>query len=234
MKRFSVMVIAGLCAACSGGSPASTETGSALNGSAASTQGSAAVETASKPVEKVREITIPDGTPLRLDMKSSVGSDSSRVEESVRATLREPVVVKGETVLPVGTEVTGAVTDVERSGRVKGRARVAFRFTSLHVGGERYDIRTSAVSEQAAATKGDDAKKIAIGAGAGAALGAVLGGGGGAAKGAAIGGAGGTGVVLATRGKEVHLAPGANVTTRLTAPLTVRVRTPASAGRQAS
>jgi hypothetical protein len=54
-------------------------------------------------------------------------------------------------------------------------------------------------------------------------LGAVLGGGGGAAKGAAIGGAAGTGVVLATRGKEVRLGPGANVTTKLEAPLTVRV-----------
>jgi hypothetical protein len=42
-------------------------------------------------------------------------------------------------------------------------------------------------------------------------------------KGAAIGGAGGTGVVLATRGEEVRLRPGATVTTRLTAPLNVRI-----------
>ena len=91
-------------------------------------------------------------------------------------------------------------------------------------GGEKYDIQTSSISHLAAATKGSDAKKIAIGAGAGAAVGALLGGGGGAAKGAAIGGAGGTGVVLATRGKEVHMGPGADVTTKLTAPVTVRVR----------
>jgi hypothetical protein len=106
---------------------------------------------------------------------------------------------------------------------VKGRARIAYRFNSLRADGERYDVRTQLLSHQAAATKGDDAKKIGIGAGAGAALGALFGGGSGAAKGAAIGGAGGTGVVLATRGKEVHLAPGTDVTTKLTAPLTVRV-----------
>ncbi len=76
----------------------------------------------------------------------------------------------------------------------------------------------------APATKKADATKIAVGAGAGAALGAILGGGSGAAKGAAIGGAGGTGVVLATKGKEVHLGPGAAITTRLTAPVTVRIR----------
>jgi len=55
-------------------------------------------------------------------------------------------------------------------------------------------------------------------------VGGILGGGDGAAKGAAIGGAGGTGVVLATKGKEVRLGPGAAITTRLTAPLTVRVK----------
>ena len=119
--------------------------------------------------------------------------------------------------------VVGTVTDVERSGRVKGRARIAYRFDSLRAAGERYDIRTSALTHVAPATKGDDAKKIGIGAGAGAAVGALLGGAGGAAKGAVLGGAGGTGVVLATRGREVHLGPGANVTTRLTAPLVVRV-----------
>jgi hypothetical protein len=118
----------------------------------------------------------------------------------------------------------GNVTDVERSGRVKGRARIAYRFNELNYGGERYDIDAAPISHQAEATKGEDATKIAVGAGAGAAIGALLGGGDGAAKGAAIGGAAGTGAVLATRGEEVRLGPGANVTTRLTAPLTVRVK----------
>jgi hypothetical protein len=109
------------------------------------------------------------------------------------------VSVDGAQVLPVGTTLAGTVTDVERSGRVKGRARVAYRFSSLNLAGERYDIATAPLSHRAEATKGEDATKIAVGAG-------------------------GTGVVLATRGEEVRLGPGANVTTRLTAPLTIRVR----------
>jgi hypothetical protein len=76
----------------------------------------------------------------------------------------------------------------------------------------------------APATKGEDATKIGVGAGAGAVIGGILGGGDGAAKGAAIGGGAGTGVVLATKGQEMRLGPGADVSTRLTAPLTVRVR----------
>jgi hypothetical protein len=220
MKLFNVLAVAALCAACGKGT-ATDATVAATTAPAESAVAEAAAATA-KPA--LREVTIPAGTTLRLTLQSAVASDSSRVEDTVRAELRQPVSVEGTQVLPAGTEVVGAVTDVERSGRVKGRAHVAYRFNSLRAEGERYDIHTSALSHQAAATKGEDAKKIGIGAGAGAAIGALFGGGSGAAKGAAIGGAGGTGVVLATRGKEVHLAPGAVVTTRLTQPLTLRVK----------
>jgi hypothetical protein len=168
-------------------------------------------------------VTLPAGTALRLELQSAVASDTSNVEDAVRASLRQAVGVDGRDVLPAGTELVGTVTDVERSGRVKGRARVAYRFNSLTYDGERFDITTAPIAHEAEATKSEDATKIAIGAGAGAAIGALLGGGDGAAKGAAIGGASGTGAVLATRGKEVRLGPGADVTTRLTAPLTVRI-----------
>jgi hypothetical protein len=221
-----LMTLVVSAAACAGGeNPAPAGDGSAPP----QAQGAAAAATppvtpAAAPAPTFREVTIPAGTTLRLDLASAVASDSSRVEDAVRATLRQPVAVDGETVLPAGTELAGIVTDVDDAGRVKGRARIAYRFTSLRHGGERYDIATAAISHEAEATKSEDATKIAIGAGAGAALGAILGGGDGAAKGAAIGGAGGTGVVLATKGKEVRLGPGANVNTRLTAPLTVRVK----------
>lgn len=217
MKLYNVLVVAALCAACSGASARGDATAAADATSAAAS----ADQTAATPT--LREVTLPAGTTLRLRLQSAVASDSSRIEDTVRAELRQAISIDGARVLPAGTELVGSVTDVERAGRVKGRARVAYRFTSLRASGERYDIRTAPLSHQAEATKGEDAKKIAIGAGAGAALGAVLGGGGGAAKGAMIGGAGGTGVVLATRGREVHVGPGAAVTTRLTAPLTVRV-----------
>lgn len=191
-------------------------------GASASTAETAPISAAVSP--RFAEVTIPAGTTLHLELQSAVGSDTSTVEQSVSAALRAPVTIDGHVALPAGSEVMGVVTDVERSGRVKGRARVAYRFNSVRAGGENYDIQTSSVSHIAPATKGSDATKIAIGAGAGAAVGALLGGGDGAAKGAAVGGAGGTGVVLATRGKEVHMGPGADVTTRLTAPVKVRVR----------
>lgn len=226
MKDFTLVIVAvaSLSAGC-GGDPASDP---AASGAAPAAEGAAssAVKKAAAAVgiPTYREVTLPAGTTLPLELKTAVASDTSQVEDPVRASLRRAITIDGTQVLPAGTEVVGAVTQAERSGRVKGRARVAFRFTALNHAGDRYDIRTESIARVAEATKGEDATKIGVGAAAGAAVGAILGGGDGAAKGAAIGGAGGTGVVLATRGKEVRLGPGLDVNTKLTAPLTVRVK----------
>jgi len=171
-----------------------------------------------------REFTLPVGTTLPLELTSTLASDASEVEDTVRATLRNAVTVDGLEVLPAVTELAGHVTEAERAGRVKGRARLAFQFTSLRYDGERRSLRTDPIVQEAEATKGEDATKIGIGAGAGAVIGAVVGGKSGAAKGAAIGGAAGTGAVMATRGKEVRLEPGTDIPVRLAAPLAIRVR----------
>jgi hypothetical protein len=175
---------------------------------------------------RVREITIPAGTTLNLSLTSSVSSKTSAVEDPVNATLQRAIVVNGTTVVPAGSAVSGYVTESTRSGRVKGRARVGVRFTTLRNEGTRYDIRTASIAREAPGTKKDDAVKIGVGAGAGAVVGAIAGGKKGAAIGTAVGAGGGTGVVLATRGEEVGITRGSVVTTRLTAPLTVRVRMP--------
>jgi hypothetical protein len=169
-------------------------------------------------------VTIPAGTALTLSLTSAVASDTSRVEDAVSARLTQAVSVGGRDVLPAGSTVSGQVTSADASARVKGRAEVAFRFNTLTTGGQRYDIETVAISRIASATKGEDATKIGIGAGAGAIIGGLVGGKSGAAKGAVVGGGAGTGVVLATKGREIRLSPGEDVTTMLTAPLTVRVR----------
>ena len=173
----------------------------------------------------VREITIPAGTRLSLRMASTVSSRSSRVEDSVNATLRAPVVVNGITVLPTGAAVGGYVTEARRSGRVKGRARIGVRFNTVRAHGTRYNMRTTSIAREAPGTKKEDAAKIGIGAGAGAITGAIAGGKKGAAIGTAVGGGAGTGVVLATRGKEVALSRGTPVIVRLSEPLTIRVDT---------
>jgi len=173
-----------------------------------------------------REVTIPAGTTLSATLATAVASDTSKVEDPVRATLRTAVSAEGLQALPAGTTLLGNVTSAERSAKVKGRASIAFRFNTVDLPGDggRQPMSTATISRVAAATKKKDATKIGIGAGAGAVIGGIVGGGSGAAKGAAIGGGAGTAAVLATRGDEVRLAAGAPVSVKLTAPLTVRLQ----------
>jgi hypothetical protein len=188
---------------------------------AAQTQPGAAVPAAQPPVPEkptLREITIPSGTPLSVKLTTPIASDTSKAEDQVRGTLAQPIVVDGETVVPAGATVIGSVLDAKESGRVKGRASIAFRFDRIIVADETHDIRTARVSREAAPNRKSDVKKGAIGAGAGALVGALIGGGKGAAIGAGVGGAG---AVVATKGDEVRLPAGTAVSTKLQDPLKV-------------
>lgn len=195
----------------------------------AKTLGSAESSTLAKlvvavsPKPEFKEVIIPSGTVVNLTLETAVGSDSSHVEDTVRARVSKPIMVAGLEAVPQGVELVGHVTSAQRSGKVKGRASVSLRFDRLTVWNETQQISTARISRQAAATKGKDAAKVAVGAGAGALIGAVAGGGKGAAIGTAVGAGGGTGVVLATRGDEVRLAAGTALRTTLQESLTVRI-----------
>ena len=175
------------------------------------------------PKAEFKEVTIPSGTAVNLTLETAVGSDSSSIEDTVRAKVAKPIMIAGLTAVPAGSEAVGTVTGAEHSGKVKGRASLSLRFNRLTVWDETQEISTARISRQAAATKREDATKIGIGAGAGAVIGAIAGGKKGAAIGTAVGAGGGTGVVLATSGKEVRLAAGTPLRTTLQEPLTVRV-----------
>ena len=128
--------------------------------------------------------------------------------------------ISGTAAVPRNAEISGVVTDVKESGRVKGKASLAFRFDRLVVGGEQHRIQTARVILSAEQKKNEDVKKGGIGAGLGAVVGGVVGGG----KGAAIGAvAGGTGAVLGTKGREIEVPAGTVVNVLVQEPLTVRV-----------
>ena len=209
-------------AAASTSRDSSTRPSNSVAGSTSRPTNSAAARDESRPA--VRIVTTPAGTALPLELTTAVSSATAQVEMPVSAKLRRAVVVNGETVLPAGAVVNGEVSDVDRAGRVKGRSRLALRFTSVVVAGRRASLRTNPVSFEGEATKSEDATKIGAGAGIGAAIGGLIGGGSGAAKGAVIGGAAGTGAVVATRGKEVELAAGADLNPTLASPVEVEVR----------
>jgi hypothetical protein len=178
---------------------------------------------AAPPKPRFREVAVPTGTELPLELTTALSTETAQVETPVSARLRRPVVVNGLTVFPAGAVFHGNVTEVERAGRVRGRSHLAFRFTEVEMNGQRDQARTNVVSFEGEATKSEDATKVGAGAGIGAVIGGIVGGGSGAAKGAAIGGAAGAGAVLATRGRDVVLPAGHELSAALSSPFELRV-----------
>jgi hypothetical protein len=134
-------------------------------------------------------------------------------------------VIGGRTVLPTGSKASGYVSEATRPGKVKGRGRVAVRFTRITPVNQTasYNMQTRSWVAVAPATKKKDALTIGIPAAGGAAIGALIDGKKGAGIGAAVGGGAGTAAVLTTRGKDVRVGRGAALTIRLTAPLTINL-----------
>jgi hypothetical protein len=209
MKRFSILI--GILAL-------------ALFGNVATPRAHEFVAARVAPASAVREITIPAGTPLRVRLNSTISTATARAEQAVSATLTAPVRINGFVVAPAGSQLHGYLSSIHRSGKVKGRASLAVRFTRLVMAGrdESYPI-AAGFSRIAPATKKNDALKIGVPAAGGAVIGGLVGGKKGVATGAAVGGGAGTAVVLTTRGKEVVLPRGTVAAIRLQRPVDVRV-----------
>ena len=183
------------------------------------------VDDAARPLPaaaKFREVIVPEGTGLVVRLDSSLGSDTSHVNDPVEATLTEAVVVDGVDILPAGTVVTGAVTTADSSANVSGRASLAVRFRSLVSRDETYAL-SATVHQTAASTKVSDARTIGIPAAGGAIIGAIVGGKKGAGIGAVIGGGAGAAVVLTSAGSELRWPRGTELSIALDEDLTVRM-----------
>ncbi len=143
---------------------------------------------------------------LRIRTTTTLSTNSHQAGDSFIATLEEPLIEGNRVIATKGATVEGRIVDADPGGRVKGVATLAIQLVGLHTAaGQIAEITTDTVVVEADSTKGEDATKIAITSGIGAAVGAVVGGKQGAGIGAATGAAAGTGVVLATRGDPAIL-----------------------------
>jgi len=231
IKLIVALTLSSICVmACGQAPPVQSEAaGQAVSTAPAQPEASTPV-TAAQPPSKLepspppepafREVTIPAGTSLSVTLLSSVASNTSKVEDPITGSIAKAVTISGVTALPVGTQMLGTVTEASESGRIKGKASVAFRFDRLVVNGETVRVQTANVQNEAAADTKSDVKKGGVGAGVGAIVGGVIGGGKGAAVGAVTGG---TATVLATKGKEVEIPSGTVVSVLVQDPITVRV-----------
>ena len=148
--------------------------------------------------------TLPSGTKLQARLRAPVSSGSNQTGDRFEAVLDQDLAVGGYLLAPAGIRVVGTLTEVQKSGKVKGRARMSLTVHEIHAADTTYKVQTNTLTFEAAGTKKKDARRIGIASGIGAVVGAIAGGGKGAAIGTAIGAGAGTGVVLATSGKNVE------------------------------
>lgn len=164
----------------------------------------------------VAKVVIPSGTILRLSLIEALDSDKSQAGDRFAGHLSESLVVNGATLLPRGTLLHGRVIDAVGSAKVKGLASIRLELTEIVQNKKTVAITTDTFVAQAEPTKARDAGIVAGGAGVGAVIGAIAGGKKGAGIGAIVGGGGGTGVVLATKGNEIHYGPETHLNFTLT------------------
>ncbi|HMF89811.1 MAG TPA: hypothetical protein VKL40_04140 [Candidatus Angelobacter sp.] len=193
-----------------------------------------------------RQITVPAGTEVLLQLKSTIDTKNAQVGDGVYCQTAFPVSVDNVIVIPGGTYVKGEIVKVQRPGRVKGRAEVLFRFTSMiFPNGYTVDLpgtihhdsgsANAKVDEEGKITadsqKMKDLGTVAKGTGIGAAGGGIVTGTRtGVLGGAGIGTAAGLATVLLTRGQDLRIEAGTSLKMLTQIPLTVDV-TPLDSSR---
>jgi len=175
-------------------------------------------------VPQFEEIVLPSATVIGLEVETPLTSERAQVEDRVDARVTRDVYVDGRLVIPSRSRMIGAVTLVERGGKLKERARLGVRFHTLVLdGGRQVAMRTETIMREGEPPSGESSKKIGGAAIGGAVLGAIIGGGKGAVLGGAAGAAGGTAAVMAGGRNPATLAAGTIVTARLSGPAAIEV-----------
>jgi hypothetical protein len=222
-----VLLAIGGCSKSSTPQNSVSNTGNTANPSNASdgnapAAGAPAANTAPSQPTPPPPVVIPAGTLLTVTIDQTVSSKTNNRGDSFVASLAAPISMGGVTVLPTGTRAKGTVVQADSAGRVKGGAVLALTLDSITVNGQPYSIQTSEFEE----TIKGRGKRTAIGAGGGAAFGAIVGGLAGGGKGAAIGmlagGGAGTAGTAFTGKRDITIPVETRLHFKLTAPLTVQ------------
>ena len=182
----------------------------------------------SRPIEPpapvLEELVVAKQSVIGLQMETSVSSETARLEDEVVARVTRDVKVGDRVAIPSGARAQGEVTVVERGGRVRERARLGVRFTSIVLAdGTRLPIHTETVFREGDSPGRESAAKIGGGAIGGAIIGGLLGGAKGAAIGSTVGAGAGGAAVMAGGRNQATLASGSPLTVRLEEPVTVTV-----------
>jgi hypothetical protein len=154
------------------------------------------------PAKKPAPVTLPTATILSVRLVEAIDVDAAQAGMTFKAVLDDPVMIGGKVVVPRSAAVVLQAAKVEQAGKMKGADAITLKANTLSFGGRKYDIVTAQVEQKGGGEGKKTTRKVAGGAGLGAAVGGIAGGGSGAAIGALAGA--GVGAAVAASGTE-HL-----------------------------
>lgn len=157
----------------------------------------------SKVLEVSKPVTVPGGTLLHVTVDETLASNRNHSGDSFAASISQPVVLDGKTVIPKGAKVVGRVVNAKESGRLHSVAQLSLTLVSVEVSGKSYDVDTSTWGIAGKNHNKRNLEFIGGGAAGGALIGGLAGGGKGALIGSAIGAGAGTAGAAATGKKDI-------------------------------
>ena len=178
-------------------------------------------------------LSLPAGTALTVKLQTTLATFSNKNGDPFSGRVTQPVVIGGNTVIPIGATVQGRVTKVNEPRRISGKPTIGiFPETVVLPNGERYMLNAVLVDTslrsgtdvndegqfKGAGHDGKDLTEIGMGTGGGMLIGGLAGGG----KGLTIGGlVGATATVAHWLGKHrsAVLPSGTELTMELSRPL---------------
>jgi hypothetical protein len=180
---------------------------------------------APEPPEPVfEELVVSADSVVGLTVSSPITTERAQIEDEVVARVTRDVKVGDRVAIPEGSTVYGEVTLVERGGKVRERARLGTRFTSVVLAdGTRVPIETDTIYREGDSPVPASTAKIGGGAIGGAIIGGILGGARGAILGGSAGAGAGAAAVLVGGPKPATVPAGEPVTVRILKPVTVTV-----------
>jgi len=168
------------------------------------------------PVPQFEELVVSTDSVVGLQIDATVSSEEARVEDEVVARVTRDLRVGDRVAFPAGARAYGEVTVVEQGGKLRDRAQLGVRFTSIVLAdGTRIPIDTETIYREGDSPGAESSAKIGGGAIGGAILGGIFGGAKGAVIGASTGAGAGTAVVLAGGRNPATLPVGTTVAVRL-------------------
>jgi hypothetical protein len=178
--------------------------------------------------------SVPEGTPLKVQLQTTISTFSSKVGDPFQGRVTDPVVIGGKTMIPAGARIEGRVTKLSEPRRIKGKSAIGILPEHVVLAdGQRYMLNAVLVDTDISGTdvneeglfKGTghdrrDQIEVAGGTGAGMLLGGLIGGGPGFLIGGAVGASATTTHWLVQRRSAV-LPSGTQLMLELSRPMTM-------------